>query len=111
MSRYHIPPGDPNHICQCPRCMPNAFPSEAQAEVPQREGHISVRFPGKQHRSVDIYIDGVKSAWTIECMAGKDGWAIVADGEDPHMCFNCGGHLCLRLVRGHIRLEVFATES
>jgi hypothetical protein len=97
----HLPP--PGHICQCPRCTPGAFPCEAQASQPKREGHVAVRFGDKN--LYEVYINGVRSLHTFECMAGKGSWAINAS-RPVHGCRMCGGDVCQEVVRGDIRLVI-----
>jgi hypothetical protein len=65
--------------------------------------------PWQEAMRTNVFINGEEEKCCIECMVGRDGWALVHNADERgnhHPCYTCGGESCLTLVRGHVRLAI-----
>jgi hypothetical protein len=94
------------HICSCIRCAPTYYPPEALSPERTSERHVGVRLlSARETMYTHVTIDGVEHRRVYECMAGRDGWALVYQDSLTHDCWGCfSGLPCLLVMRGHVKL-------
>lgn len=67
----------------------------------------AIRWPTDE--TTCVFVDGVRQVECDEAMAGEDGWAIIANYDESgrvHFC-GCGSwHICRRVERGVVRVEI-----